>query len=395
MHGCVTGSGGIICEADFIYTYDTLGSSSNIVNFFDMSTPVGMIDSWSWDFGDGLYSSEQNPVHTYAAAGSYNVCLTITADSMSCTSTHCDTIFINVQNQFQLGGNVFAGMYQLDHGFAYGYKSENGIITEVYSEMIDTLGYYVFYPLLAADYYAKAEPAPSSSYFGQFVPTYYGDVVSWSDAVLLNLTQNIYTADINLVPVSVGVYGPGSISGTIMMEGDDKGQTPAVDVQLMLRNEAGDYVGLAYSDENGNFEFLSLSHGTFTLMAEVMGVDMIPRDYVLSADNETIEDVSLIMNEDEIYFGPSGIETLGSISVGEIYPNPVNNELKINISVVDQTSLTVNIVNQLGQAIVHKEQVLNNDEIIILNTSKLEPGLYYLKIISQDQYQLTRRFIKL
>ena len=36
------------------------------------------IKSYSWDFGDGTRSSEQNPSHTYASAGSYNATCTVT-----------------------------------------------------------------------------------------------------------------------------------------------------------------------------------------------------------------------------------------------------------------------------------------------------------------------------
>ncbi|HKK63282.1 MAG TPA: PKD domain-containing protein, partial [Bacteroidales bacterium] len=36
--------------------------------------------SYSWDFGDGNTSTEENPVHTYAEEGSYDVVLTATAD---------------------------------------------------------------------------------------------------------------------------------------------------------------------------------------------------------------------------------------------------------------------------------------------------------------------------
>ncbi|MBI4812845.1 MAG: PQQ-binding-like beta-propeller repeat protein, partial [Methanobacterium sp.] len=35
-------------------------------------------DSWSWDFGDGNSSTEQNPIHTYVNPGFYNVTLTVT-----------------------------------------------------------------------------------------------------------------------------------------------------------------------------------------------------------------------------------------------------------------------------------------------------------------------------
>ena len=51
-------------------------------NFTDQSTDGdGRIASWSWDFGDGNTATTQNPAHTYAAAGSYQVTLTVTDDA--------------------------------------------------------------------------------------------------------------------------------------------------------------------------------------------------------------------------------------------------------------------------------------------------------------------------
>jgi hypothetical protein len=44
------------------------------VQFTDQST--GLPTSWFWDFGDGQYSSVQNPSHTYATPGSFTVTLT-------------------------------------------------------------------------------------------------------------------------------------------------------------------------------------------------------------------------------------------------------------------------------------------------------------------------------
>lgn len=45
------------------------------VTFTDESTPAEGITYWSWDFGDGTTSEEQNPVHTYSAVGYYTVTL--------------------------------------------------------------------------------------------------------------------------------------------------------------------------------------------------------------------------------------------------------------------------------------------------------------------------------
>jgi PKD repeat protein len=49
-------------------------SAGSSVSFTDTST--GNPDSWSWDFGDGAASTEQNPTHIYAGPGTYTVSLT-------------------------------------------------------------------------------------------------------------------------------------------------------------------------------------------------------------------------------------------------------------------------------------------------------------------------------
>ncbi len=51
------------------------GNSPLEVSFTDSSK--GSPTSWKWNFGDGTYSTEQNPVHTYSQAGKYSVSLTV------------------------------------------------------------------------------------------------------------------------------------------------------------------------------------------------------------------------------------------------------------------------------------------------------------------------------
>jgi PKD repeat protein len=49
--------------------------AGEVLHFSDTST--GAPTSWSWTFGDGAGSSDQSPAHTYAAAGTYTVVLTV------------------------------------------------------------------------------------------------------------------------------------------------------------------------------------------------------------------------------------------------------------------------------------------------------------------------------
>jgi YVTN family beta-propeller protein len=61
--------------ADFVANV-TGGYPPLAVQFDDLTT--GTVTGWQWDFGDGTPNgTEQNPVHTYADIGSYNVTLTV------------------------------------------------------------------------------------------------------------------------------------------------------------------------------------------------------------------------------------------------------------------------------------------------------------------------------
>ncbi|MFJ7249751.1 collagenase [Kitasatospora sp. NPDC098652] len=64
------------------------------VQFTDQSTePGGSIASWAWNFGDGATSTSRNPAHSYTAAGSYNVSLTVT-DGKGRTNTVTQSVTV-------------------------------------------------------------------------------------------------------------------------------------------------------------------------------------------------------------------------------------------------------------------------------------------------------------
>lgn len=79
------------CQASFNY-FNSNPAYPNQIQFTDQS--FGNPQNWFWDFGDGTYSSEQNPNHTYLNAGLYNVCLSISSPDSSCNDMLCMPIFI-------------------------------------------------------------------------------------------------------------------------------------------------------------------------------------------------------------------------------------------------------------------------------------------------------------
>jgi PKD repeat protein len=73
------------CHADFTMSEDSLHAG----NWYAANNSTGTNISYYWSFGDGTYSTQPYPSHTYATPGHYDICLTIYGDS--CVDVMCDT----------------------------------------------------------------------------------------------------------------------------------------------------------------------------------------------------------------------------------------------------------------------------------------------------------------
>jgi len=82
-----------IPTADFIGT-PTEGAAPLEVEFTDLS--VDSVNTWTWDFGDGGSSSEENPVYTYQTEGLYTVSLTVEGPGGSDAETKIDYILVSL-----------------------------------------------------------------------------------------------------------------------------------------------------------------------------------------------------------------------------------------------------------------------------------------------------------
>ena len=95
--GLVNVSDQVAPVADF--TYDSFGTLSPVsVEFTDTSSNTDSSTTRAWDFGDGVTSKLQNPVHQYVEAGMYNVTLTVTNQYASNETTKLGIITVEAWN---------------------------------------------------------------------------------------------------------------------------------------------------------------------------------------------------------------------------------------------------------------------------------------------------------
>ncbi len=108
-------SSGPTCMA--MYTSTTTASNPLMLGFTNLSQggSVMMPANYGWSFGDGTSSNQANPTHTYASAGVYMVCLTVSTidpqtQAVICTDTYCDSVSVGSTP----GGSACNASYYLD-----------------------------------------------------------------------------------------------------------------------------------------------------------------------------------------------------------------------------------------------------------------------------------------
>jgi len=93
-----------------------------VVDFTDTST--GEPTGWSWDFGDGSVSTDQNPIHTYSSAGNYSVKLTASNAAGGNTMSHVVTV-----QPVSTGVTLVSDTFSRDQNSGWGSADTGGLYT--------------------------------------------------------------------------------------------------------------------------------------------------------------------------------------------------------------------------------------------------------------------------
>jgi len=386
--------GGFDCQSWFTYNLlpDSAGNS-NIVEFQAFTTSQ-YATAFYWDFGDGTTGEGQTVNHTYAQQGMYQVLLTAT-DSSGCISEFSDFVWTGDSSSFTISGDVYLGDSLLaDDATVYLMTFDTldyGLIT--IDQTTVTNGHYEFTSvgLQHCIYFVQAELNENSSYYGNYAPTYFVDALNWEDAFpVFPLFNNGEYYDIFMQSITNSTAGNGTISGTI--NGNlTRGFLSNVEVLLLDGN--GNVVAYTRSDGNGRFVFDNLAYGNYVLYTEIVGIKTVPGQVTLSENNTSVDVTVTVANGEAIM----GMKENGYYvkTVSDIYPNPVTSTSNLNVSLNKATGLNITIVNQFGQKLSGKNYRLREGaNRLQLDVKNLPAGIYFVKIVPDDQVTITRKFVK-
>ncbi|MBN1199534.1 MAG: PKD domain-containing protein [Bacteroidales bacterium] len=389
---------GRACEASFTYIQDQ--GDHLIVNFTNTST--GDITDFFWDFGDGSSVHGEDPSHAFPSPGIYTVCLTVSNnDTLNpCLDSTCQEVRVDVLPQYDIGGLLFAGDYPInnplntgDTAFAYLYRFEEANLVPVDSIYFDTLGYFWFTGVTEGKYFIKTGLMESSSRFTQFLPSYHGDCLQWTDADTLFVDQNFYNVQIRMVQGKPMPEGTGSIQGILKIEHTNGGTTPLEQGQLVLADAAGIPYFCSFSGSEGAFQFNQIPQGEYKIFSEYTGRFSQTIDLVLDEQTPNADSLEL-----KIYAAVQGVDEMPASDAVTVllFPNPVLSLLKIQISLKHPEEVELILYDHLGQQIKNTGWRFPAGKFQQeIDLTDLPPAIYLISIQDINSgWRISRKIVK-
>ena len=87
------------------------------------------------------------------------------------------------------------------------------------------------------------------------------------------------------------------------------------------------------------------------------------------------------------------IGTQDMLTTFKIHPNPASDFVNIHLELTDQGQVQYHLINQLGQVVQHQTLNIVGSTDLNINTSQLEPGIYFVQISNNNGYSFAKKLI--
>jgi len=390
--------------AGYSAVLDTLSNQPNMYYFFDNS--IGEPDSWYWDFGDGQVSLDQNPVHQFESGGTYEICLLVNrsfAGGNNFEDEFCLTV--ETPQYFDLGGQVYLDDIPMnnfngdttvvDTGLVYLYRKYYNTLIPVDTQSFYTYGYYWFSQVRAGNYIVRVRLTGNSLHYEDYVPAYHENTILWPNAETIALQDsNLYFSEVRLQPLLDIPAGTASLSGYVVYSGSSNPLMTGLDgIEVFLLGPDFIPIDFSITDQGGEFSFDGLPPGIYVLYSEATGLFTYPTTLEIDEPGSSINNIQLQLFQEVVgTINPKP----SPLTVGQIFPNPVNDWLSLDISLNKKSEINISIYSTTGQKIYEKTEFLNEgDGCYTIQSQEIPSGLYILTIsLPADNMIRVRKFIK-
>ena len=355
--------------------------------------------TYLWNFNDQAGSTEQNPVHTFAAVNTYKVHLTV-EDSEGETAEDSVTITV-AEELYSISGAILdeeriAGITRgivelLTEGSA---MPENQYVLEGSNE-------YIFTDLAEGEYTLRCLPDQDS--FPDALPTYLGDVLMLYESTFITLNGDATDQNIHVQNAPGTGSGSGNISGNLV-EGEGKkkttvkvvrsvaGGTPVEGVYVyLLNNGDGSVEGSAQTDQDGYFEFPGLPATSYEFVVDFMGIPMDESNPLLTITEQDdsiaiVATVSATQISTEIL--STGVHDFLTPEGIVIYPNPARDilYLKADKEIIKEGLNRIFLLGINGNIVTSEYFYHSGADETEISIGHVPAGIYLLRFEGKDGF---------
>ncbi len=381
------------CQAMF---YSSPGFQPNTFEFYDGSTPIGNITSWLWDFGDNTTSNQQNPIHTYSInspSGFYWVCLTIQSINPNgnvCTSIYCDSLYI--QNQ----SNCQAGFYYTDLG------NNTAHFTNTSMPMMPPPGHIIEFDLDYGDGTIDYNIGATTTHVYLSLGTYYACLTMWvADSSGTVICTDTYCDSVTVTSGGTPCQADFTyIQDTIVIT-NPNGTTSVGLGNFFYFIDLSMPIGMisTWSWDMGDFGTGTYHQGTSSSSQfPVYEYDTSGTYYVCLTITTTIGGQTCTSTYCDTILAypsppPTGIIAHDFIKELNIYPNPANDKLAIDMRIIESGTMQINFINMMGQKLIQQTVAAFGGPLkLITDVSHLPNGVYTIEFVVNNS-KLHKRVI--
>lgn len=337
-------------DCDLLVAGFTVNTSNDPqVSFTNTSTGFSLL-SYTWNFGDGNYSFDMDPIHTYQYNGEYIVSLFVSDDNGQCYDYILDTITINNTTPEPCIAAFVDSMDYFGNSVAF-YDYSSGNPTAWFWDFGDGTSSTQQYP-----YHSYAQPGTYTVCLTITTPV--GTCSTCNSLVITNVPSGPCNVSLNIYQDSLNTsvwYAYPSVTGTapftyLWSFGD--GNVSTEQYPSHTYTATGIYnVCLTITDATG---CTSTSCDSTYKVTGTSGVQ-----HLIAVDSTS-----------------TGIEE-HKISVSSIFPNPSSDQIEVSLSQSTEGQLTITDV--AGRQ-VYSENI--NADKVKVTVSNLPAGFYNLSILS-------------
>jgi hypothetical protein len=383
-------------------------SNCNEYVFMD-STCLG--SWWEWDFGDGNFSNDEFPTHTFISNGIFDVILR----TKICSDTLSTTKSIPINLTFSIESTPAACL------------DDNGTVTVTHNGGSGNFSYHWTPPndttlahltgLVAGGYSVIATDLVTGCSLSL------NTIVQNSSGLSASITAHTDATCENNEDGSATIIGLGGQPPYMYLwpNGDTTSTTNHLAPGFYF-GMVEDYNGCrAYASVAIDFEFLlpPLNLGPDTLAC--IGVN-----YIIDAgtapgivsylwnDNSTSQTLNVTSNGNYsvLVTDVNGCESFDDISVSFVscvqtstensqsekpelivFPNPANEFLSVSVKNINSVKITIGLLDLLGNQLLKSNEIISNNIIKSIDIKEFPAGIYLLKIVHDDKI-FVKRFIK-